>query len=164
MVDLRLHVRRTRSCYHGPPGQYFTPASYLILRSLCLWVMAGERRRSSWHLFADRACYRLQLPVLRKPGLSGRGPDYLQAIRFPRTRSSDPFCARCRQILTHLPPYISCPWKLACCYTKQYRGFIAAARGVNIVASRCRRLLSCIVIWFNFLSNNANALSVDIYG
>lgn len=98
------------------------------------------------------------------PGLSGRGPDYLEAIRFPRTRSSDPFCARCRQILTHLPPYISCPWKLACCYTKQYRGFIAAARGVNIVASRCRRLLSRIVIWFNFLSNNANALSVDIYG
>lgn len=149
--------------YHGPPGQYFTPASYLILRSRCLWVMAGERRMSPWHLYATRACYRLQLPVFRKLRTFRTGSDYLEAIRFPRTRSSDPFCARCRQILTHLPPYISCPWKLVCCYTKQYRRFIAA-RGVNIVASRCWRFLSQIVIWFNFLSNNANVLSVDIYG
>lgn len=161
MVDLRLRVRRTRSCYHGPPGQYFTPASYLILRSLCLWVMAGERHDTCSPTVNVTGYNYLSSG---SPGLSGRGPDYLEAIRFPRTRSSDPFCARCRQILTHLPPYISCPWKLACCYTKQYRGFIAAARGVNIVTSRCRRLLSRIVICFNFLSNNANVLSVDIYG
>lgn len=97
MVDLRLRVRRTRSCYHGPPGQYFTPASYLILRSLCLWVMAGERRRSSWHLFADRACYRLQLPVLRKLRTFRTGSGLSGSDSFP----SD---ALVRSVLRALPP------------------------------------------------------------
>lgn len=127
--------------YRGPRGQYFTPASYLILRSLCLWVMAGERRMSPWHLDATHACYRLQLPVFRKPRIFRTGSDYLEAIRFLLGRTRPIRFAHCRQILTHLPPYISCPWKLVCCYTKQYRRFIAA-RGVNIVASRCRGLLS----------------------